>query len=312
MIVVLLVAVLTTLVSAAAVRPLLLHLRVIDIPSERSSHSAAVVRGGGTACMAGAVVSIVAESPSALVLLSVPLAMGLIGFVDDLRSLPPFGRLVLQAAGAVSALAVVAVETNPAPITAVVGMLFFVSFVNAFNFMDGINGISGFSSLVAGLWFWSVGDHLGSDNVVVLGATLTGVSLGFLPWNVPRAYLFLGDSGSYFLGALIAVGVWLVAIDGSVEEAIAPTIVYLADTGWTLLKRARTDIRSLATPHREHAYQQLADRWGHVAAAAYAATCSAVVCLLVWWLDSSLALILAALVAVIFVSTPSALRSTVR
>ena len=66
------------------------------------------------------------------------------------------------------------------------------------------------------------------DEVALLGAAIAGASLGFLPWNVPKARVFLGDAGSYGLGlalgstALIAWadGVWLLA-------ALAPLLIYI-------------------------------------------------------------------------------------
>ena len=126
-----------------------------------------------------------------------PLALGLVGFLDDLRSLPAGVRLVVQVVAAGVALVAVTRVESMSIATAVLGLALFVSFVNAFNFMDGVNGISALNAAVAGGWFAIVGHDRSVDSAVALGLVLTGVALGFLPWNVPTARLFLGDCGGY-------------------------------------------------------------------------------------------------------------------
>ena len=126
----------------------------------------------------------------------------------------------------------------------------------------------------------------------ILGLVLAGAAVGFLPWNAPRATVFLGDVGSYGIGGFIAGLSALAAVWGLPWWwAAAPLVVYGADTGWVLLKRARAG-RPLTEAHREHAYQRLVDGgWPHVASSALCAGATAVVCLAVgaggatleWW-----------------------------
>ena len=74
----------------------------------------------------------------------------------------------------------------------------------------------------------------------------------------PRAKVFLGDVGSYSLGFVIATLGWIVWSSGApLVLALAPALVYLADTGFTLLRRYRRGA-SLMEAHREHVYQRLA------------------------------------------------------
>ena len=135
-----------------------------------------------------------------------------------------------------------------------------VGFVNAFNFMDGINGISAFTAIVGSGWFLVLGFREDAETLVVLAAVVLGTSLAFVPWNVPRAALFLGDSGSYALGAGLGVMALLAVSAGSgMVEAFAPLSIYLLDTAWTLARRVlRGDAWHQA--HREHVYQRLSDR----------------------------------------------------
>jgi UDP-N-acetylmuramyl pentapeptide phosphotransferase/UDP-N-acetylglucosamine-1-phosphate transferase len=101
---------------------------------------------------------------------------------------------------------------------------------------------------------------------------LTGSSMGFLPFNFPRARVFLGDSGSYFLGSMIAIAVLVALEAGAPLPAVAaPLVLYLADTSVTLLRRVRRGERWWE-PHREHVYQRLANGpLGHTATTAIVA-----------------------------------------
>ena len=112
--------------------------------------------------------------------------------------------------------------------------------VNVFNFMDGVNGISGVHSLIAGVAYacyaeW--GQHpflLAASLAVAISALL------FLPWNAGRARVFLGDAGSYSLGAALAVLAADAVLHGvPVEAVLGPLALYLADTAWTLQRRIR-------------------------------------------------------------------------
>lgn len=98
--------------------------------------------------------------------------------------------------------------------------------------------------------------------LVVIGAATAGSALGFLPWNAPKARLFLGDVGSYFFGALVTLGIIAGAHRTPMELIlIAPLAIYLADTGYTLLKRA-VRRQPLLAAHREHVYQRLVNEAG--------------------------------------------------
>jgi UDP-GlcNAc:undecaprenyl-phosphate GlcNAc-1-phosphate transferase len=137
------------------------------------------------------------------------------------------------------------------------GTPWLTGYVNVFNFMDGSNGLAGLNAAVAGAWFAGIGTIEDIDALAVGGALLLGASLGFLPWNFPRARVFLGDVGSYSIGFTIA---WLaligVLVSGQVLWCVAPTVLVLLDTSLTLLRRARRG-ESLTAAHREHVYQRL-------------------------------------------------------
>jgi UDP-GlcNAc:undecaprenyl-phosphate GlcNAc-1-phosphate transferase len=215
-------------------------------------------------------------------------AFGLLGLLDDARGIPVGTRLAVQGlAGAAFAGWMSAGRQSPRrPRRSLPGALgvgaatagWMAGYVNAFNFMDGIDGISVAQVVVAG-GAWSVlGTVHDVPELVGLAVVASGAVLGFAPFNLPTAACFLGDVGSYGLGALLAAGA-VVGLEAGlpVEAVIGPLAVYLADTGATLIRRIRGG-EEWYRPHRTHAYQRLVQSgWSHPATSAYVAAVMTVV-----------------------------------
>lgn len=281
-----LVSLFCTLALVPAVRSAMRRIGTVDVPNARSSHSVPTPRGGGLACMAGVVASLLTSS---LLRHDVPwlpvcaaLALGVVGYLDDRHPLPAIHRLVAQMI--IGGLALVGFN---GPWWIVAGVLVTPLAVNVVNFMDGINGITG---LNAGLWgvtaFW-LGAIGNLPELMVIGAVTAGSALGFLPWNMPSARIFLGDAGSYFFGAMIGFGC-LVGADGglSLVVLIAPMALYLADTGVTLANRLLRR-RPLYEAHRDHAYQRLVVATGLPHAAVSILTVSASIVIICSWVPGN-------------------------
>jgi UDP-N-acetylmuramyl pentapeptide phosphotransferase/UDP-N-acetylglucosamine-1-phosphate transferase len=206
----------------------------------------------------------------------VPVLLGAVGLVDDARGLSPALRFGCQLALGGLAAGVVVGEAGLSPLVGVLavgaGAVWMGGYINVFNFMDGINGIAATTAGLVGVCYLTIGAALDADVVAVVGAVLTGSSMGFLPFNFPRARVFLGDSGSYFLGSMIAIAVLVALEAGAPLPAVAaPLVLYLADTSVTLLRRVRRGERWWE-PHREHVYQRLANGpLGHTATTAIVA-----------------------------------------
>jgi len=142
-----------------------------------------------------------------------------------------------------------------------------VVLINVWNFMDGINGLAasqaalaaaGFACWLPDPWSWA-------------GWALVAGCLGFLPFNFPRARIFLGDGGSGALGYALAALLGLcLARGGSPGSLWLPLGVFLVDAGFTLAARMLSGQRWWE-PHAQHVYQALARRFGHtVVTLAYA------------------------------------------
>jgi UDP-N-acetylmuramyl pentapeptide phosphotransferase/UDP-N-acetylglucosamine-1-phosphate transferase len=129
--------------------------------------------------------------------------------------------------------------------------------------MDGINGISSFTAIAAGATFALLGNYADVEVLEYGGIAIAAALLGFLPFNFPWARIFLGDVGSYSIGAWLAMlAVIGLRADLPPEAVFAPLALYLADTASTLVRRT-TRGDKLFEPHREHTYQRLVDGgWG--------------------------------------------------
>jgi UDP-N-acetylmuramyl pentapeptide phosphotransferase/UDP-N-acetylglucosamine-1-phosphate transferase len=156
-----------------------------------------------------------------------------------------------------------------------------MGFVNAFNFMDGVNGISAAHALIGGVAYACFGQWRQDSFLVAMGLAVAVGGLAFLPWNAVRARVFLGDVGSYALGAALAVLAVTALIDGlPAEAALGPLALYLADTAWTLQRRVRAGER-WTQGHRTHTYQRWCDAgWTHPEVALVTAATTILVCLL--------------------------------
>ena len=270
------VTALVTPVVVAALR----RRRVLDHPNERSSHEVPTPRGGGVAPALGMVVALCAttglDGSLRTGILVAATGFGLLGLVEDLRGVPPAPRFLLQL--------LVAALSLPWWLDQMTGplawrglflagcLLWLLAYTNAFNFMDGINGISAAQVLLAGVAWWALGRAEDVPALANAGAISAGAALAFLPFNYPRARVFLGDVGSYFLGGWLAAVVIIGLRAGLPPEAVlGPVALYLADTGTTLARRIRAG-EAWYLPHRRHSYQRLIQLgWSHTRTTAVAA-----------------------------------------
>lgn len=257
------------LAAEPATIALLRRLAAIDSPNARSSHTVPTPRGGGAPIAIGLVLAAVVTGTTAMLAFSAVVAVfAAIGFADDLAGLRAGRRLAMQAAASLTAGWVLGRLAGMPPVVAlsaaVLLTLWLVGYVNAFNFMDGVNGISATHAALGGAVYALLGAWRADSFLLDGGVAVAAGALAFLPWNAIRARVFLGDAGSYALGAalgLLAAGAVLGGIPA--EAAFGPLALYLADTAWTLRRRMLAGER-LTQAHRTHTYQRLCDAgWSH-------------------------------------------------
>lgn len=267
---ILLAAAIALVVACAApfvLIPILRRQGVVDRPNARSLHTAVAVRGAGLATLSGMVtgavpllVALGSTHASKIVLVSgAVILVSIVGAIEDWRGIRIIGRAALQfGIGVLFAVGVVLTLGASWYLVPLFGFAF-AAYVNISNFMDGVNGVSAFHGLIVGSLYAYLAWQ--NDFLWIAGlAIVMAVSFAaFLPWNLGRGRVFLGDAGSYLLGGAVASLAIVLFISGTpLVAVIAPLSVYLVDTGVTLLKRILKGEKWYES-HRQHVFQRLTD-----------------------------------------------------
>jgi UDP-N-acetylmuramyl pentapeptide phosphotransferase/UDP-N-acetylglucosamine-1-phosphate transferase len=265
------------LITAAATRLAIRYAhgrRMLDLPGQRRAHSVPTPRGGGIAIVVSALCSagpLLAPPWAAATLGLALIAVAAVGWWDDHAPLAPLPRVAVHLLAGVALATVLSARFTLAGATlgvllAVLVVLSTAWSINLHNFMDGING---FLTLQAAWIFGMVAllGGLGLDHGLgAVPALLAAACLGFLPFNFPRARIFLGDVGSGALGFLIAAVLWLAALREPRWFCVGLLLLssFCIDATATLSFRFWRG-RRWYSAHREHLYQWLVRRgWSHV------------------------------------------------
>lgn len=201
----------------------------------------------------------------ASVLLPALIVAGL-GFIDDVRTLNPWIRLVAQTA---LALLVWLAGTQVAFfgltwLDALVTVLWIVGLTNAMNLLDNADGLAASTALVASLGAGVVAVLYGQFFVGGLAFALAGTAAGFLWHNWAPATVYLGDAGAYFLGFLLAIVTLRlrpvgIALPWSALIPVLLVFVPIADTTYVVVRRVLSGKHPF-TPGRDHLSHVLMDR----------------------------------------------------
>ena len=201
----------------------------------------------------------------ALTVLVPAVGAAVVGYLDDLRHLAPALRLTLQAAlGALAWALGTRIElTGFMALDLALTVLWFMVVVNGINLLDNSDGLAGTSVLVSALGASVVALIFGQQLVSLLGFALVGVCVGYLWHNWHPARVYMGDSGAYFLGFLLATLIIRLrpeSVPPAAGAAIALLLVSLPllDTAYVVVKRLRAGIHPF-TAGRDHLAHVLQD-----------------------------------------------------
>jgi len=239
-----------------------MKLSLLDEPNSRSSHIAVTPKGGGIGVLAAFLVS--------SIILSIPKSfwipgtfLSLFSLWGDHSEIKPAVRLFIQfTAGTILLIGILSeMQTG---ITSYALMPLFLIFVvgtsNFYNFMDGINGIAGITGIVGfGLTAFYALNHINNLHLSILATCMSISCLGFLPYNIPKARVFMGDVGSILIGFVFSGMV--VYLSNDVLDFICLSSflsLFYADELTTIITRLKSG-ENLITAHRHHIYQLLAN-----------------------------------------------------
>ena len=211
--------------STPLVRKWAFKLKAVDVPKDgRRMHTHPIPRLGGLAIIFGFTVAVLCfyRAPSRRIIASF-IGAGIIaamGVVDDIKALDAKPKFLIQILAAcivvIGGNLKIDVLTNPnflsenpywilpdwvsVPVT----ILWIVFITNAVNFIDGLDGLAAGVSAIMSVSLVFIALRVGEYPVALLGISLMGACFGFLPYNFNPAKIFMGDTGSTFLGFLLA------------------------------------------------------------------------------------------------------------
>ena len=255
-------AVLLALLSAAVVR-LMIAARLLDHPDPRKVHTAETPKGGGVGVVVAFLVGIgvlyrFAEFARLadqyfVGVIEASVAIAVVAFLDDLFDWKFTVKLAAQVLAALVAVGsgIYVVDYRlpyvgplyigwlAAPAT----VLWLLFATNAMNFIDGLNGLAGGVALIAACFLAGIAAFTGGWFAYFAALLLAAGLAGFLPFNFPRARIFMGDVGSQFCGFILAVLAVVASRFDGVELSflIVPMLLsgVLFDVAFTLIRRAR-------------------------------------------------------------------------
>jgi len=144
-------------------------------------------------------------------------------------------------------------------------LLWYLGMMNAINFIDGLDGLLAGVTAISGLFLFSIALLHHHSVVALVVVSLAGAALGFLPYNFNPARIFLGDSGSLFIGYVFAtvsiIGVSKVAISISLLVPLLVLALPILDTAAAIFRRAWSG-RRITEADRGHFHHQLIFRYG--------------------------------------------------
>lgn len=194
------------------------------------------------------------------------LGVAALGFVDDLRALNPWVRLLAQTLFALIVwwAGTQVSFTRMEWLDLLITLLWIVGLTNAMNLLDNSDGLAASTTLVAAVGTGIIAALYGQFFVAGLAFALAGIALGFLWHNWAPATVYLGDAGAYFLGFLLAIVTLRLRPVGinlpwSAAIPLLLVLVPVLDTAFVVVRRV-VEGRHPFTPGRDHLSHLLMDR----------------------------------------------------
>ena len=255
-----------------------IRLQLMDFPSKRSSHVVPVPKGGGLGILIVAILAGLSLKLPTMFLFPV-IIVSIISFYGDFFQLSVRFRLLVQFAMAIMfifpllpGIANYYMLSRPVIFPALALLIppativYFVGSTNFFNFMDGIDGIAGICGTISfgllGAFGFTYSTNPFGQSLAIFSICIALACIGFIPFNMPKARVFLGDVGSILLGFVFA-GIVLTYSRNYFDLLCLSSFLFpfYADELTTMIIRMK-DGENLVTPHRRHLYQILANEYG--------------------------------------------------
>ena len=242
------IALLASFLLTPYIKKLAFAIGAVDKPDKRKVHTHIMPRLGGLAIFLGCVLAVVCSLPITRDLMGILLGAAwivIVGILDDKYSLPAKVKLLGQILAACILVALI---------------FWVISFINVVNLIDGLDGLAAGVSGIASITIILVAVHQGYYPVATMTAALAGGIFGFIHYNFNPATIFMGDTGSMFIGYMLAS----IAIFGAVKSAatialIVPAVALglpIMDTAFAILRRYSNG-KPIFQPDKGHLHHRL-------------------------------------------------------
>ena len=273
-------ALLISFIATPVVKSIAQMVGAVDVPKDgRRMHDHPIPRMGGLAIFFGFLLSVLVFLPLTLPLRGMLLGavvIVILGIFDDIYALGAKLKLAVQICAALIAVLMgnrIFLLSNPnifssdpfwelGWLSIPISVLWIVGITNAVNLIDGLDGLACGVSTISSMTLLVIALTVAEPSIAILTAALAGGCLGFLPYNLNPAKIFMGDTGSTFLGFVLAV----VSIQGlfklyAIMSFAVPFLVLalpIFDTCFAILRRVSHG-QSPMTPDRGHIHHRLID-----------------------------------------------------
>ena len=265
-----------TLFFVPIVRDIAFHVGAMDIPNERKVHKVPMPRLGGLAIFFGFLLGYMLYGTHSSQMNSILIGSFVIvltGILDDIKPLKASVKFAGQLVAAcilvfygnflMTNITAFGLDINFGPFSYFLTLFFILGCINCINLIDGLDGLAGG---ISSIYFLTIGiicviqGSIGLDYVLTF--IMLGSTLGFLVHNFNPATIFMGDSGSMFLGFIIATIALLGFKNVTLTSLIIPLLILaipILDTLFAILRRMLKG-ESISTPDKFHIHHQLLKR----------------------------------------------------
>mgnify|MGYP005807829729 FL=1 len=269
------ITLIASMILTLIVKKIAIHINALDMPNERKVHKKPMPRLGGLAIYGSFIIGYMIYGTVSTQMLSVLIGGFIIiitGMIDDIKPIKARYKFLAQVVAAI--ILVVYGELYferitlfglvfefPTWINIILSIIFVVACVNIINLIDGLDGLAAGISTIYFITIAIIGFVLNSLGGldVILAVIMIGSTMRFLVHNYPPAKIFMGDTGSMFLGFMIAVIALLGYKVATMTSIIIPIILLtipIFDTLFAIIRRVLKG-ESIGTPDKEHLHHQL-------------------------------------------------------
>lgn len=273
--VIVIVTLLASLILVPIVKKVATHVGAMDEPNARKIHKVPMPRLGGLAIYLAFLLGYMLYGEISTQMLSILIGgflLILIGFIDDINSVPARYKLIVQIVAATIVVLYGDLSFSEVSLLghkiyfnefwgSLSSIIFIVAITNAINLIDGLDGLA---AGISSIYFLTIAiiafilNRIGGLDVII-SLIMLGATLGFLVHNFPPAKIFMGDSGSLFLGFMISV-IALLGYKVTTFTSLIVPIVILAipifDTIFAILRRLLKG-QNIGVADKEHFHHQL-------------------------------------------------------